>query len=144
MDWFKEKGGNLFISVKFRGRIWLKAWLDSPAQILSRVCLSFLCFPQLTPSLISVFLCVDLMVVEMVTRVTSYQFRNPHGKKMSFLTAVENVPGGLCLPPAWVTVYSQPSHWWREGMYPCRPILRLCVHLMAEDKVSSTLLHGLN
>lgn len=138
--------------LKFRGRIWLKAWLDSGSQIsLSRICLSsfcsphhsisYFCFPVCWPYLQAGFL---LMVVEIVPRVTSCKFTNPHEKKKIFSNSCGKCPKRTVLAPS-----SSHCVFLRQSLAKGRecsswPILMLYVHLMAEDKVSSTILHGLN
>lgn len=98
--------------------------------------ISYFCFLVCWPHSRADFL---LVLVEVATRGTSSQFRNSHGQWVSFLTAVAHVPRGLWLP------YPSSSHClfltWslaKSSEYSLRPV-QVCVHLMAEDKVSRTL-----
>lgn len=77
------------------------------------------------------------MVLVMAMRVASYNFKNPHDKRMCFLTAVADAPSvSHCL---FLT-----SSLAEEGeFFLSNPeVVRLHVQLMVEDEDTSTLLHG--
>lgn len=76
-------------------------------------------------------------------RVASYDFKNPHDKRMSFLTAVANVKRTVVAPSVSHCLFLTQSLAEEGVFFLTNPeVVRLHVHLMAEGKDISTLLHG--